>query len=63
MKRYLLFSGHDYYPIGGMGDFAGDFDTLEAAIESANSFAADWQEIYDQQERKAVWSKYRGIIQ
>lgn len=31
MKRYLLFSGDNYYPGGGWEDFRGDFDTVEAA--------------------------------
>lgn len=26
MKRYLLFAGDDYYPLGGWEDFQGDFD-------------------------------------
>ena len=36
MKRYLVFIGDIYYPIGGMEDFSGDFDTLpecQKAIE------------------------------
>ena len=33
MKRYLLFSHAVYYPSGGWGDFRGDFDTLEAAMQ------------------------------
>jgi len=33
MKKYLLFAGHYYYPIGGFDDFHGSFDTLKAAGE------------------------------
>lgn len=32
MKRYLLFAGHHYYPIGGRHDFQQDFDTVAEAI-------------------------------
>lgn len=31
MKPFWLFSGSVYYPGGGMKDFQGSFDTLEAA--------------------------------
>jgi len=31
MKRYLLFSGYEYYPSGGWGDFIGDYNTVEEA--------------------------------
>lgn len=31
MKRFLLFAGEDYYPIGGWNDFLGDFDTVAEA--------------------------------
>ena len=33
MKRYLVFIGNVYYPDGGFGDFAGDYDSEKAAIE------------------------------
>jgi hypothetical protein len=36
MKNYLAFYGDDYYPLPGMGDFVGDFDTKEEAIEAIN---------------------------
>lgn len=29
MKRYFAFYGDCYYPSGGMGDFVGDFDTVD----------------------------------
>lgn len=39
MTRYFLFVCPHYYPIGGMGDCRGVFDTLEAA--KAAAVAAD----------------------
>lgn len=33
MKPYLLFAGMNYYPSGGMGDFQGDFDSVDEAID------------------------------
>lgn len=32
MKQYLAFYGGYYYPITGMGNFIGDYDTKEEAI-------------------------------
>lgn len=61
MKRFLLFSGVNYYPSGGMSDFDDSFDTLYAAqqkvqlaVESWHKFSVDgwnidWAEIVDQQ--------------
>ena len=59
MKRFLLFSGVNYYPRGGMGDFNDSFDTLEAARQRVqlaseswhkfvvDGFNVDWAEIVD----------------
>ncbi len=33
-KRFLLFSYADYYPLGGMEDLFGTYDTAEEAIEA-----------------------------
>lgn len=34
MKEYLAFYGDWYYPSAGMGDFIGDYDTKEEAIQA-----------------------------
>ena len=34
MKNYLSFYGDVYYPSGGMGDFIGDYETKEEAIQA-----------------------------
>jgi hypothetical protein len=51
MKRFLLFSGDEYYPCGGMNDFKGDYDTLDEAKDALIKIAldgdADWGHIYD----------------
>ena len=47
MKRYMVFSGEDYYPNGGMEDFDKDFDIIEEAIEFAKKQKGDWIQIYD----------------
>jgi len=32
MKRFLLFAGSDYYPLGGWNDLAGAYDTAQEAV-------------------------------
>ena len=67
MKRYLVFAGDHYYPLGGFNDFIGDF-TLEAeAINTARSSIGeqhkynknDWAHVYDTIKRKEVIKLYR----
>ena len=38
MKRFMLFIYPCYYPAGGMGDFRGDFDTIEKAVEYSDQW-------------------------
>ncbi len=45
MKRYLLFAGEQYYPLGGWDDLKGSFDTVEAAI--AFPIYCDWKQVVD----------------
>lgn len=40
MRRFLLFAGSTYYPLGGMADFIYDFESLEKA-EIVGHFACD----------------------
>jgi hypothetical protein len=50
MKRFLVFYGDDYYPMGGAEDLAGDFDTREAAITSAKEAQKEhggWAHVLD----------------
>lgn len=44
MKRYLLFSGEDYYPNGGWYDYQGIFDTIQ---EAKNGHTQGWAHIVD----------------
>jgi hypothetical protein len=34
MKQYLAFFGETYYPLGGMTDLIGDYDSVEDAIQA-----------------------------
>lgn len=65
MKRFLLFVYPDYYPSGGMCDFAGDFDTLEAALkylaDSKDSGAENYH-IWDSEKRCICESNLKWII-
>jgi len=61
-KRYLLFSGYDYYPEGGAYDFKGSFETAEEAVKSHNlKYTNEWANIFDLKEEKIVKQFRRGI--
>ncbi len=47
MKKYLLFGGSQYYPLGGWGDFAGSFDTIDLAVIHAAGEGWDWWQVID----------------
>ncbi len=49
--RYLLFSGHDYYPSGGWSDFKGSFATIEDALRANRK---DWWHIVDMTTGKII---------
>jgi hypothetical protein len=63
MKRYLLFVGRHYYPVGGMEDFKEDFDSLGEVTDIDNVTKTfdeydneqdHWAHIYDSEERKII---------
>jgi hypothetical protein len=55
MKRYMLFSGNQYYPAGGMDDFRGSFDTIDEAKSYIKyDLVNDWYQLYDIIECKLV---------
>lgn len=52
MKRYLVFSGEDYYPLGGWKDVAGDHARRLNALAHARSLVTkpeghDWAHVID----------------
>lgn len=57
MKRYWLFAGNNYYPMGGMEDFHNSYDTLEEAKKSykvlheEDSYEYAWAHVYDSETR------------
>ena len=54
MKRYMLFSGYNYYPSGGMNDFCGSFNTIEECEVKIKMSCNDWFHVYDIVECKMV---------
>jgi hypothetical protein len=49
-KRYLMFRGDVYYPLGGWSDFVGAFDSVDAALEENKRFPkppGHWFQIVD----------------
>lgn len=53
MKRFLLFSGDNYYPKGGWGDFKGSFDSLWDALMHPRD-GVDWWHVIDGKTGKKV---------
>lgn len=49
MKRYLLFAGDHYYPLGADGDIIGDYDDLSEATREGSNY--DWARILDMDTR------------
>lgn len=50
MKRYLLFIGLHYYPLGGWDDFKDSFDTVEEAKQYFTDLdmgCGAWSQIID----------------
>jgi hypothetical protein len=47
MKRYILFSFDQFYPIGGLRDIKDSFDTLEEVKLAKAKCREDFQEIVD----------------
>lgn len=53
MKKFLLFSGDNHYPMGGWRDFLGSFDTKEEAV-AAVPLLNDWYQVVDLEAGKIV---------
>lgn len=49
MKRFLVFAGDNYYPLGGFDDLQGDYETLEAAQFAAEALNREWAQVADTQ--------------
>lgn len=58
MKRYLLFGGTCYYPLGGFNDFVRSFDNLHESI----SFARESVELNDDDGWWHVFDSEKKII-
>lgn len=67
MKRYLAFYGMRYYPMAAMGDFIGDFDNVDEAVNAVKDKAKpdikiygeeldySWGRVWDSVERKNIY--------
>lgn len=64
-KRFLLFGGEYYYPLGGWGDFIQDFATADEAKEYAKSLGGNWLHIIDTVERRrlnGLVADWNGVV-
>lgn len=55
-KRYILFSGEDYYPLGGWKDFVGVYETIDEATKAGESLSNNWWEVVDIQAMQVIKS-------
>lgn len=53
-RRFLLFGGDRFYPLGGFFDLQGDFQTVEEAVTKATRRGWDWWHIYDLKRNEIV---------
>lgn len=60
MKKYLVFSGERYYPLGGIDDFDNSFSNMDEAIDyCVKSYLEDygrWFQIVDYNTLKVLKS-------
>lgn len=63
MKRFLLFIGETYHPLGGAQDFVDDFATrVEAQTHAEHHMPFDdWANILDTQTRD-IWTHHRSTL-
>lgn len=54
MKAYLMFSGLDYYPGGGIADYDGDFDSIDEAVKHFEDMRHDWYQIVQSNDMSIV---------
>lgn len=55
MKAYLLFSGYNYYPGGGIDDYIGDFDSVDDAISHFETECyGDWYQVVQSNDMSEV---------
>jgi len=56
MKKYIVFGFDQYYPIGGLCDTQGSYDTLDEAIQACKKKEYEFLEIVDRDTWKRVWN-------
>ena len=62
MARYLLFSGDEYYPRGGMNDLVKGFDNksdlMKFLIEKPSEYRNDWWHVADAVKCEIMFNDY-----
>lgn len=53
-KRFLVFLMDSYYPLGGINDLEGSFDSKEEAIKFAKASERSFYQIYDRIEGEEI---------
>ncbi len=62
MKKYLVFAGSTYYPMGGWNDFRTSFHSIDEAknylLDTQKQY--DWYHIIDSETYRIVYEKYHS---
>ena len=62
VKRYYLFAGDNYYPLGGGSDFIKSYEQLEDAVAFGERIkekgSMDWWHVFDSQTEEIVRREY-----
>ena len=58
-KKFILFAGDGYYPVGGSGDFIAFGDTVEELQllykDNEDNWSEPWGEIVEAETMKRLW--------
>lgn len=60
MKRFLVFAGSTYYPMGGWEDLITSYDTLEEALTCSALSDEDWAEVVDLETGDRAYTESAG---
>ena len=59
-KKYILFQCDAYYPMGGLGDITGSFDSIEEARDYMNENPSFSNDIVDRDTWEIVEENYKN---
>lgn len=55
LNRYMLFSGYNYYPSGGLRDYIGSYESMVELIEN---ISGEWFNVFDTVNNSEISNPY-----